>query len=303
MMARDRYLEQGVIISMSGTVRLGQFTVNRLGFGTMQLSGPGVWGPPDDPEAAIAVLRRAVALGVDFIDTADSYGPHVTEELIRQALSPYPEHLRIGTKAGFARTGPDAWVALGRPEYLRQQCEMSLRRLGVERIDVFQLHRIDPTVPAADQFGLLKSLRDEGKIAEVGLSEVGVADLEAAQKVLAIVSVQNQYNLAQRGADDLLNHCTQHEIAFIPWFPLANGKLSRPDGPVDQVAQQLGATMSQVALAWLLHRSPVMLPIPGTSSLSHLEENYAALTLTLSEEQFTELDNARKNLRRWALAG
>ncbi len=287
----------------SGTFRLGEFTVHRLGFGTMQLTGPGVWGPPRDAEEATAVLRRAVDLGVDLIDTADSYGPFVAEELIRHALAPYPEQLRIATKAGFVRPAPGEWVPLGRPEYLRQQCEMSLRRLGVERIDVFQLHRIDPLVPSAEQFGVLKELRDEGKIAEVGLSEVAVSDVQAAREVVPIVSVQNQYNLAQRGADDLLAYCEQEQIGFIPWFPLASGKLSRPEGPVDHLAQQLGATMSQVALAWLLRRSPVMLPIPGTSTMSHLEENCAAAEVALSDEQFAELDEARKSLRRWALMG
>lgn len=290
-------------MAQSGTFRLGEFTVSRLGFGTMQLTGPGVWGPPRDTGEAVAVLRRAVDLGVDLIDTADSYGPFVTEELIRQALSPYPEQLCIATKAGFVRPAAGQWVPLGRPEYLRQQCEMGLRRLAVERIDLFQLHRIDPLVPAAEQFGLLKELRDEGKIAEVGLSEVGVEDVQAAREVVPIVSVQNHYNLAQRGADDLLAYCEQEQIGFIPWFPLASGKLSRPDGPVDHVAQQLGATMSQVALAWLLRRSPVLLPIPGTSTMSHLEENCAAADVVLSDEQFAELDEARKSLRRWALMG
>jgi len=288
-------------VETSGAFPLGRFTVHRLGFGTMQLTGPGVWGPPPDPDGAVALLRRAVELGVELIDTADSYGPFVTEELIRQALAPYPDDVLIATKVGFARPGPGQWVPLGRPEYLRQQCEMSLRRLGVERIDLLQLHRIDPTVPAVDQFGVLSELRDEGKVAEVGLSEASVADIEAARQIVPIVTVQNHYNLAQRSADDVLAYCEQEGIGFIPWFPLASGKLSRPDGPVDEVARTLGATMSQVALAWLLRRSPVILPIPGTSSLEHLEENCAAGDVSMSDEQFEELDNARKALRRWAL--
>jgi aryl-alcohol dehydrogenase-like predicted oxidoreductase len=269
----------------------------------MQLTGDGVWGPPTDRTGAVAVLRRAVELGVDLLDTADSYGPNVAEELVYEALHPYPEDLRIATKAGLTRPGPGQWEPCGRPEYLRQQCEGSLGRLGVERIDLFQLHRIDPDVPAADQFGVLKELRDEGKVAEVGLSEVGVAEVEAARKVVPVVTVQNQYNIGNRGADDVIEYCEQNQIGFIPWFPLASGKLSKPGGPLDQVAQQLGATVSQVSLAWLLRRSAVMLPIPGTSSLDHLEENCAAASLVLSDEQFEELDGARKTLRRWALTG
>lgn len=292
------------MVDDSGTVRLGAFPVHRLGFGTMQLTGPGVWGPPPDHDGAIQVLRRAVELGVDLLDTADSYGPDVAEDLIREALHPYPEGVRIATKAGFTRPGPGEWVECGRPEYLRQQCEGSLRRLGVDRIDLFQLHRVDPEVSADDQFGALRDLRDEGKVAEVGLSQVGTAQLEAARRIVPVVSVQNQYNLAQRGAEEeVVDYCEQHQIGFIPWFPLASGKLSRPGGPLDQVAQQLGATVSQVSLAWLLRRSPVMLPIPGTSSLQHLEENCAAAEIVLSDQQFQELADGRKSLRRWALAG
>jgi aryl-alcohol dehydrogenase-like predicted oxidoreductase len=291
------------MVDESGTLQIGGLTVHRLGFGTMQLTGDGVWGPPTDRTGAVAVLRRAVELGVDLLDTADSYGPNVAEELVYEALHPYPEDLRIATKAGLTRPGPGQWEPCGRPEYLRQQCEGSLGRLGVERIDLFQLHRIDPDVPAADQFGVLKELRDEGKVAEVGLSEVGVAEVEAARKVVPVVTVQNQYNIGNRGADDVIEYCEQNQIGFIPWFPLASGKLSKPGGPLDQVAQQLGATVSQVSLAWLLRRSTVMLPIPGTSSLDHLEENCAAASLVLSDEQFEELDSARKTLRRWALTG
>ena len=269
----------------------------------MQLTGPGVWGPPADHDGAIRVLRRAVELGVDLIDTADSYGPNVAEDLIREALHPYPEQVRIATKAGLTRPGPGEWVACGRPDYLRQQCEGSLRRLGVDRIDLFQLHRVDPDVPADDQFGVLKELRDAGKVAEVGLSEVSVDQLDAARRIVPVVSVQNQYNIAFRGADDVVDHCEQLGIGFIPWFPLASGKLSRPGGPIDQVAQASGATISQVCLAWLLRRSPVMLPIPGTSSVEHLEENCGAAQLVLTDDQFDELSGARKSLRRWTLAG
>jgi pyridoxine 4-dehydrogenase len=277
--------------------------VHRLGFGTMQLAGPGVWGPPQDHDGAIAVLRGAVELGVDLIDTADSYGPDITEELIHEALHPYPEGLKIASKAGFTRPGPDEWVECGRPEYLRAQCESSLRRLGVERIDLFQLHRIDPEVPAEDQFGTLKDLLDEGKVAEVGLSEVNVEQLEAARQVVPVVSVQNHYNIANRTADSLLAYCEEHQIGFIPWFPLASGKLSRPGGPLERVAGEVGATVSQVCLAWLLLRSSVMLPIPGTSSLTHLAENCSAADIHLTEDQFQELTDARKELRRWALTG
>jgi aryl-alcohol dehydrogenase-like predicted oxidoreductase len=291
------------MVEESGTLQLGTLTVHRLGFGAMQLPGPGVWGPPRDHDGALAVLRRAVELGVDLIDTADSYGPNVAEELIREALHPYPANLKIATKAGLTRSGPGQWAPCGRPDYLRQQCEGSLERLGVERIDLFQLHRVDPEVPAAEQYGLLKELRDEGKVAEVGLSEVSVDQIKDAQKIVPVVSVQNQYNIAQRSADDVVDYCQQQQIGFIPWFPLASGKLSQPGGPLDRVAEQTGATTSQICLAWLLRRSPVMLPIPGTSSIEHLEENCAAAGIALSEAQFQELTDARKPLRRWALTG
>jgi aryl-alcohol dehydrogenase-like predicted oxidoreductase len=291
------------MLEESDTLQLGVLNVHRLGFGAMQLPGPGVWGPPRDHDGAIAVLRRAVELGVDLIDTADSYGPNVSEELIREALHPYPGKLKIATKAGLTRSGPGAWAPCGRPDYLRRQCEGSLLRLGVERIDLFQLHRVDPNVPAEEQFGLLKSLRDEGKVSEVGLSEVSVSQIEAASAIVPIVSVQNQYNIAQRSADDVVDYCTRHQLGFIPWFPLASGRLSEPGGPLDQVAQQTGTTTSQVCLAWLLRRSPVMLPIPGTSSLEHLEENCAAAAIALSDAQFHELTDARTPLRRWARAG
>jgi len=287
-------------LEASGTLQLGSLSVHRLGFGAMQLTGKGVWGPPSDHDGAIKVLRRAVDLGVDLIDTADSYGPNVAEELIREALHPYPDGLRIATKAGFTRPGPDQWVVRGDPDYLRRQCEGSLLRLGVERIDLFQLHRIDPSVPADDQFGVLAALRDEGKVAEVGLSEVSTAQVEAARRVTSIVSVQNEYNIANRRADDVVGLCQELGIGFIPWFPLANGKLSRPGGPLEAVARDVGATVSQVCLAWLLRRSPVMLPIPGTSSLEHLQENCAAGAISLSDQQYEQLSEARRPLRRWA---
>jgi pyridoxine 4-dehydrogenase len=278
-------------IAASGTFRLGSLEVHRLGYGTMQLTGKGVWGPPQDPEAAVGLLRRAAELGVDLFDTADSYGPYVAEELLRRALHPY-DGIVLATKAGLVRTGPGAWHPLGRPEYLRQECEMSLRRLGVERIDLFQLHRIDPQVPAAEQFGTLAELRQEGKVAEVGLSEVTVEDVRAARRVVPVASVQNLYNLTDRHFEAVLEHCEENGIGFIPWFPLSNGKLAAADGPLRQVAEQLGATPAQVALAWLLARSLVMLPIPGTASPAHLEENCTAARLHLDDEQMRLLERA-----------
>ncbi len=270
----------------------GARTVHRLGYGAMQLTGPGVWGEPADPAGCVAVLRRAVELGVDLIDTADSYGPEVSERLIREALHPYPDGLVIATKAGLTRQGPGVWTPVGRPEYLRQQCELSLRRLGLERIDLFQLHRIDAKVPADEQFGLLAELVAEGKVGLVGLSQVSVAELEAARRVVPVASVQNLYNLTDRSSEDVLDHCRSEGIGFIPWFPIASGGLAAPGGPVDAVARETGATPSQVALAWLLHRSPVLLPIPGTKSVAHVEENCAAATLPLSEAQVAALDAA-----------
>jgi pyridoxine 4-dehydrogenase len=280
-------------VHASGTFTFGDLTVYRLGFGAMRLTGRGVWGEPADRDGAKAVLRRAVELGVNFIDTADSYGPYVSEDLIREALHPYPEDLVIATKAGLTRTGPDQWHPLGRPEYLRQECEMSLRRLGVERLDLFQLHRIDPAVPAEEQFGLLAELLSEGKVRQVGLSEVTVEQVEAARSVVPVATVQNLYNLTNRQSEAVLEHCEAAGIGFIPWFPIAAGELARPGGPVDTVAHETGATPSQVALAWLLARSPVMLPIPGTSSLAHLEENCAAAGVALSPEQIRTLSEAR----------
>ena len=266
----------------------GDLEVHRLGYGAMQITGPGVWGEPDDRDACLAVLRRAVELGVDFIDTADSYGPTVSEELIREALFPYGETV-VATKAGLARTGPGAWHPIGRPEYLRQQCELSMRRLGVDRIDLFQLHRIDPQVPAADQFGTLKELQEEGKVRHVGLSEISVADLDAALEVLPIATVQNRYNLTDRASEEVLDRCTELGIGFIPWFPIATGALAAAGGPLDELAKETGASPSQLALAWLLHRSPVVLPIPGTKSVAHLEENQGAATVTLTDEQVAAL--------------
>ncbi|MCU0265410.1 MAG: aldo/keto reductase [Actinomycetia bacterium] len=274
----------------SGTFRLGgDLDVVRLGYGAMQLTGPGVWGPPADPDGAVAVLRRAVELGVTFVDTADAYGPGDCEDLIRTALHPYAGVV-VATKAGLARTGPGRWHPLGRPEYLTQCVELSLRRLGVETIDLLQLHRIDDGVPLEDQVGALARLREAGKIRHIGLSEVTVEQLTAAQRVAPIVSVQNRYNLTERGSEPLLEHCTAQGIAFIPWFPFADGALARPDGPLGALARDSDRTAGQLALAWLLHRSPVVMPIPGTRSLAHLEENVAAADVTLDDAQRAALD-------------
>jgi aryl-alcohol dehydrogenase-like predicted oxidoreductase len=281
------------IAQAAGSFALGgDLTVKRLGFGAMRITGNGVWGPPDDRDECIRVLRRAVELGVNFIDTADSYGPYVSEELIREALAPYPDDLVIATKAGLLRTGPDIWIPLGFPGYLRQEVEMSLRRLGVERIDLFQLHRIDNKFPLEDQIGELAALQQEGKIRHLGLSEVDVTQLEAAQKVAPIASVQNMYNLTARTAEPVLEACEAEGLAFIPWFPLAAGPLAAPDGPLQRIAAEHDATPSQLALAWLLKRSPVMLPIPGTSKVSHLEQNVAAAQIQLSDEEFETLSKA-----------
>ena len=276
----------------AGTFTFDGQTVHRLGYGAMQITGPGVWGDPPDRAAAVAVLRRAVEAGVDFIDTADSYGPFVSEDLIREALHPYADGLVIATKGGLTRTGPGQWHAVGRPEYLRQCLEMSLRRLGVERIDLWQLHRIDPHVPRDEQFGAMAAFADEGKVRSVGLSEVSVEEIEAARAAgLAVATVQNLYNLGDRSHEDVLGYCEREGIGFIPWYPLASGKLLRGDGtgPLADAAAQVGATPSQVALAWLLRRSPVMLPIPGTRSLAHLDENLAAAALTLPDDVFEAL--------------
>jgi pyridoxine 4-dehydrogenase len=279
-------------IAHSGTFNLGELKVHRLGFGAMRITGSGIWGEPADRAECVRVLRRAVELGVDLIDTADSYGPYVSEEIIREALHPYPDGLTIATKAGLVRTGPGDWWPVGRPEYLRQECEMSLRRLGVDRIDLFQLHRIDAKVPAEEQFGLLADLIAEGKVRHVGLSEVSVDEIKAAQSTVPVVSVQNMYNLTNRQSEAVLDYCEAESLGFIPWAPIASGNLAKPGGAVDQIAGATGATASQVALAWLLHRSPVILPIPGTSSVSHLEENCGAGTVELSEEQTKTLTAA-----------
>jgi pyridoxine 4-dehydrogenase len=270
----------------------GKLPVTRLGYGAMQLTGSGVWGDPKDPDEAVRVLKRAVELGVNLIDTADVYGPEVADELIVKALHPYPADLVIATKAGFTRQGPGLWAPVGRPEYLRQQVLLSLRRLGLEQIPLLQLHRIDPKVPMEDQVGELKKLQDEGKIGFIGLSEVTVDELRAAQAVAPIVTVQNNYNLAHRAAEDLLDYSTANGIGFIPFFPLATGNLAKPGGPLAELADKHGSSPSQLALAWLLHRSPVMLPIPGTSSVAHLEENVAAADITLSDSEFTALEAA-----------
>ncbi|MER5200458.1 aldo/keto reductase [Streptomyces sp. NPDC002755] len=277
----------------SGTFRLGgDLEINRLGYGTMQLTGKGVWGGPKDHKEAVRVLRRAVELGVNFFDTADSYGPDVAEPLLREALHPYADDIVIATKAGLTRQGPDLWTPVGRPAYLRQQAELSLRRLGVERIDLFQLHRIDPDTPLEDQIGELKNLQDEGKIRHIGLSEVTVAEVQAAQEIAPIVSVQNLYNLTNRSSEELLDWSAEQGIGFIPWFPLATGQLTGEGSPLTELAQQHDASPSQLALAWLLKRSPVMLPIPGTSSVAHLEDNLAGATIELTDDEFEALSKA-----------
>jgi aryl-alcohol dehydrogenase-like predicted oxidoreductase len=266
----------------------GDLPVRRLGYGSMQLTGPGVWGEPADRPGALAVLRRAVELGVDFIDTADSYGPFVAEDLIREALHPY-DGVRIATKAGLVRHGPGIWEPVGRPAYLRAAAEMSLRRLGVERIDLFQLHRVDPAVPLAEQVGVLADLQTEGKIHHVGLSEVSVDQLEQARRVVEVASVQNLYNLTNRSSEAVLDHCEAQGIAFIPWFPVATGRLAEPGGPLAELSAASGHTPAQLALAWLLRRSPVVLPIPGTRSLAHLAENVAAADVVLDEDLWLAL--------------
>ncbi len=264
-------------------------TVNRLGFGAMRITGDGVWGEPKDSDVARTVLRRAVELGVDFIDTADAYGPDVSENLIREALHPY-DGLLIATKGALTRQGPNQWEPVGRPAYLRQCVLMSLRRLGVERIDLWQLHRIDPHVPAEEQFAAIAEFQREGLIRHVGLSEVTVADVEAARQHFEVVTVQNHYNVANRSSEELVDYCEREGIGFIPWYPLGGRDLAAPDSVVSQIAARIGATPGQVALAWLLQRSPVMLPIPGTGSVAHLEENCASALITLDDETVAELD-------------
>jgi aryl-alcohol dehydrogenase-like predicted oxidoreductase len=278
------------LAAASGTFDIGgELTVHRLGFGAMRLTGRGIWGEPDDPEECRRVLQRAVELGVNFIDTANSYGPEVSERLIAEALHPYPDELVIATKAGFDRPGPGQWVTNGDPAYLRRECEGSLRRLRLDRIPLFQLHRIDHKVPVEDQIGALVELRDEGKIRFIGLSEVSVSQLEEVRRLTTVATVQNRYNLGDRSAEPVLEACEPEGIGFIPWFPLNTGRLAEPGGPLTEVAERHGATPAQVALAWLLHRSPVMLPIPGTSKVEHLEDNMQGAALELSDDEVEAL--------------
>lgn len=277
----------------SGTFAIGgDLPVHRLGFGAMQLTGRGVWGEPADPREAIATLRRSLELGVTLIDTADSYGPYVAERLIAEALAPYPANVVIATKAGLQRPGPDNWVPDGRPEHLRSACEGSLERLRLERIDLYQLHRIDNKVPLEDQIGTLLDLQHEGKIRHIGLSEVSVVQIDAVRRMTPVATVQNRYNLVDRDSEDVLEYCTRENIGFIPWFPLATGKLAKPGSVLERTALRLDATPAQVALAWLLHKSPVMLPIPGTSKVRHLEENVAAALLEIDDSLEESLSHA-----------
>ncbi|MBW9116895.1 aldo/keto reductase [Rhizobium cauense] len=277
--------------SFSGSFKIGEFVVNRLGFGSMRLTGRGVWGPPADRQQALATLRRAPELGVNFIDTADSYGPDVAEELIGEALAGRRDIL-VATKAGLRRPGPDQWMPHGRPEYLVERAKSSLKKLRVEQIGLWQLHRIDPRVPMQDQFGAIQQLLNEGVIAIAGLSEVSVSEIEIASRYFKVATVQNRYNLVDRGSKDVLSYCESNGIGFIPWFPLAAGDLVRPGGVLDALAKQHFATPGQIALAWMLKRSPVMLPIPGTSKVDHLEQNVAAARLQLSDDEFRELDQS-----------
>jgi aryl-alcohol dehydrogenase-like predicted oxidoreductase len=272
-------------IAASGTISLGSFTVHRLGYGAMRLAGPGAWGPPLDPDEGIRAVRRAVELGVDFIDTADSYGPFWSEQLLKKALHPYPEHLVIATKAGQTRPGPTDWVPVGRREYIRQQCLLSLRHLGVEQIDIFQIHRLDLNVPLEEQFGTLRELQDEGLIRHVGLSNVTIEQATLARQAVELVSIQLPYSLARREHDGFVDLCTEWGIAFIPWAPIAAGRLAG-NAELTRLAQALGATPAQLAIAWLLRRSPVMMPIPGSGSVAHVEENCAAAELELEDSDF-----------------
>ncbi len=282
----------------SGSFRLGgDLAIHRMGFGAMRITGKGIWGDPPDREAAKKVLRRAVELEINFIDTADAYGPEVSENLIAEALHPYGKGLVIATKGGLTRQGPNKWLPVGRPEYLRQCVEMSLRRLKLERIDLYQLHRIDPKVPVEESLGALKDLQGEGKIRHVGLSEVNVSEIEQARKILPIVSVQNRYNLSDRGSEEVVEYCAKHSLGFIPWFPVAAGELAKAGGVLDAAAKQHNATVAQLSLAWLLHRSPVVLPIPGTSSVAHLEENVNAGAINLSADEWAELEKAAQTAK------
>jgi pyridoxine 4-dehydrogenase len=276
----------------AGTLRLGDLEVKRLGFGAMRITGEGIWGPPPNHAAALAVLRRAVDLGINLIDTADSYGPEVSEELIAEALHPYPADLVIATKGGLTRTGPGEWQRDGSPKHLREACEGSLLRLKLDRIDLYQLHAPDSKVPYEESVGTLKDLRDEGKIRHIGVSNVSVALLRLARAIVPVASVQNRFNLEDRGSDDVLEECESEGLAFIPWFPLRMGDLAERGGPAAEIAQRHGATPTQIAIAWLLQRSPAMLPIPGTASIDHLEENVAAARIHLSETEMQTLNEA-----------
>ena len=284
----------------SGSFKVGgEIEIHRLGFGAMRITGKGIWGPPEDKPEAIRTLKRLPALGIDFVDTADSYGPDVSEQLIREALHPYRGML-IATKAGFQRPGPSVWEMDGRPEWLRKQALKSCKQLGVEQIGLWQLHRIDPKVPRDEQFGAVKSLLDDGIIRHAGLSEVSVADIEDASKMFKVATVQNRYNLVDRGGEDVLDYCEANGIGFIPWFPLAAGDLAKPGSILDGIAKAHESTPGQIALAWVLKRSPVMLPIPGTSKVAHLEENVAAVNITLSDQEFTALDRQGRKEHRAA---
>jgi aryl-alcohol dehydrogenase-like predicted oxidoreductase len=279
----------------SGTFAIGDITINRLGFGAMRITGPGVWGPPADRDEAIRVLKRLPELGVNFIDTANSYGPDVSELLIREALHPY-DGLLVATKGGLHRTGPNIWTMNGQPDYLIAEAHKSLDKLGVKQIDLWQLHRIDPKVPRDEQFAAVKQLLDTGIIRYAGLSQASVEDIEAARKVFPVHTVQNRYNLVDRGSEAVLEYCEQNGIGFIPWYPLAAGDLAKPGSILDRIAHKYDATPSQIALAWVLKRSPVMLPIPGTSKVKHLEDNVAAAEIVLSDEDFAALDKAARAL-------
>jgi pyridoxine 4-dehydrogenase len=282
-------------LTSAGTFTIGgNLTVNRLGFGAMRITGDGIWGEPKNPEEAKRVLRRAVELGVNFIDTADAYGPEVSERIIAEALHPYPAGLVIATKGGLTRQGPNKWLPVGRPEYLRQCVEMSLRRLKLDRIDLYQLHRIDPKVPAEETIGELRKMQDEGKIRHIGLSEVKPGEIENARQIIEVVSVQNKYNIGDRDHEDTLQYCEANRIAFIPWFPVAAGKLAQTGGVLDSSAKKHNVKLSQLALAWLLRRSPVILPIPGTSSVQHLEENLLAANVRLDESEWDAIEAAAK---------
>lgn len=283
-----------IVKNQSGVFKIGgDMPVNRLGFGAMRITGSGVWGEPADEEECLRTLRKLPELDIDFIDTADSYGPEVSERLIHEALFPYKD-IKIATKAGLVRTGPNVWIPLGRPEYLRQQAVLSIRRLGVDSLDLWQLHRIDPKVPQDEQFDGIKSMQSEGLMRHVGLSEVSVKEIQAAQKYFKVATVQNRYNLADRSSEDVLDFCEKHGIGFIPWFPLAAGDLAKPGSRLEAIAKNHDAGPSQIALAWLLKRSPVMLPIPGTSKVKHLEENVAGANIKLTDAEFAELNELSK---------